>query len=306
MRGDDLQGLGKIGVRFSELVDALSNGPEGPRSAEEYLMLADSVRDALDRRRGSIGGDAPVFVADTFSRESVVHRGERHEIWQLRHRDLATMHAIKTLSDGCRDDPVARELLLREGRIGIRLQHPGLVSARTVLRLADGRPGLLMDWKGESLAHVAKSGLLSTPDILAAVSAALAVLAYLHDRDVVHCDVAPGNLLRSEDEPGRWMLADFGIALERGESHASLDIRRAGTPEFVAPEQRAGEPVRPASDIYAVGRLMQYLLAHCAGKQAMAERLQSVAAEFCREAPHERPGDARAAAAIFTEATGRR
>jgi RNA polymerase sigma-B factor len=94
-----------------------------------------------------------------------------------------------------------------------------------------------------------------------ALGAALArVLAAVHARGIVHCDVKPSNLLvRGRDV----RLIDFGIARRIGERCGEADTVQSGTVQFsrgrAAPEQLRTEPATPAVDVFAWGCLLAVL-----------------------------------------------
>jgi serine/threonine protein kinase len=73
---------------------------------------------------------------------------------------------------------------------------------------------------------------------------------------VVHCDVKPGNVMM--DRGGGIFLTDFGIARHAESSNTTVGV--AGTPVYMAPEQIRGEPVSPATDIYALGVVLFEML----------------------------------------------
>jgi serine/threonine-protein kinase len=84
-------------------------------------------------------------------------------------------------------------------------------------------------------------------------------VGYAHRANLVHCDVKPQNVLVTRDD--RIKVADFGIA--RAMSEASQQIQEDemwGTPQYFSPEQAAGEPPSPASDVYAIGIIMFEML----------------------------------------------
>src|SRR5207237_3269043 len=76
-------------------------------------------------------------------------------------------------------------------------------------------------------------------------------LAAAHGQGVVHRDVKPGNILL-ERATGRAMVTDFGIArvADGGETAVGELL---GTPEYMSPEQAAGQDVDARSDVYSLG-----------------------------------------------------
>ncbi|HEU0108486.1 MAG TPA: serine/threonine-protein kinase, partial [Vicinamibacteria bacterium] len=76
-------------------------------------------------------------------------------------------------------------------------------------------------------------------------------LAAAHERGVLHRDLKPSNVMI--DGRGRARLTDFGLAITTGEPSGGVI---AGTPAYMAPEQRAGEPVTVRSDLYALGLVL--------------------------------------------------
>jgi serine/threonine protein kinase len=79
----------------------------------------------------------------------------------------------------------------------------------------------------------------------------------LHEFGQVHRDVKPSNVLVTRDH--RVVLLDFGLATAEGVAQgASAEV--AGTPQYMAPEQRHGGTPSRASDLYAVGVMLYQAL----------------------------------------------
>lgn len=79
----------------------------------------------------------------------------------------------------------------------------------------------------------------------------LPVLQFIHDRQVIHRDIKPDNIIRRNHD-GQLMLIDFGVARPYTQTAMLGGATIIGTPEFMAPEQNRGQAL-PASDIYSLG-----------------------------------------------------
>jgi serine/threonine protein kinase len=79
----------------------------------------------------------------------------------------------------------------------------------------------------------------------------LPVLQFIHDRNVIHRDIKPDNILQRRAD-GKFILIDFGIARTLTETAMLGGATVIGTPGFMAPEQMRGK-VLPASDLYSLG-----------------------------------------------------
>jgi hypothetical protein len=109
--------------------------------------------------------------------------------------------------------------------------------------------------EGPDLATVVRErGPLSGGDLEALAAGVAVALQAIHSAGVVHRDLKPSNVVLSPTGP---RVIDFGIArLAEPETVPSQTL--LGTPAFMAPEQVRGEPVTPASDVFAWGGLVTY------------------------------------------------
>ena len=136
------------------------------------------------------------------------------------------------------------EDLRTEARIIARLEHSGIVPIHDVGVLVDGRVFYSMQLvKGSRLdawaqaAHVLSERLRLFARICEPV-------AFAHANGVVHRDLKPENVMIGE--LGEVLVMDWGVA-------------GVGTPGYMAPEQERGEDARPATDVYALGKLLAFL-----------------------------------------------
>lgn len=295
MSDDVDSGLDEISKRFSALWKALLHDGPQMRKVEDRAILLDRVRDALDRGESRLTAGSTNIIANTFTLEEIVRDGAVTQVFRARHRDLGTWHAIKMLRPDQAHDPIARRLLLREAEVGLSLRHPQILATHTLLRLADGRPALVLEWCGTSLADYLTQRRLSVGEITGIMISVLSGLAAIHERSMVHCDLSPSNLLCEGSDFLSLKIADFGIAMEAGQRHGELDLVFAGQAAFAAPEQIAGEPVDSRTDLHAVGRLLLLLLSHCGSPIDATERLHAFGAELSARNPEDRPKNAKAA-----------
>jgi serine/threonine protein kinase len=154
---------------------------------------------------------------------------------------------LKVVSMSVGRNPTIIENFEREIKILNTLDHPCIVPILDDGVHVDGRPYYVMSFfRGGHLAKSSRSLPLSTRnDILLQVADGL---NYLHDNGVVHADVKPRNILL--DEFNNAFLSDFGIARRIDEQE---DIQPfSGTVDYAPPEQRRGERIGPAADVYAL------------------------------------------------------
>jgi tetratricopeptide (TPR) repeat protein len=156
--------------------------------------------------------------------------------------------------------------LFREGRFLIELAHPhilpiyhdGIRDDLLYLVMPYVPDGSLADAiQGRS--HLQLQLPLALDRVLDYIEQVAEGLHYVHDRQVIHRDVKPGNVLIQVQPDGRWwlLLADFGIA--RRLDTTTQEAHWHGTVAYMAPEQFRGQ-VSPATDQYALGVLAFQLL----------------------------------------------
>jgi serine/threonine-protein kinase len=179
-------------------------------------------------------------------------------------RRLERQVAVKLLAEHLADDSQFISRFRREALAAARLVHPNIVQVFDFgLDEASGRHFIVMEYiRGRSGAEILREETrLGVADTLELVDGACRGLAHAHRMGVIHRDVKPGNILRSDD--GAVKLADFGIAKAMGAQTSQITQAGSvlGTAAYLAPEQAAGGEIGPAADIYGLGVVTYQLLA---------------------------------------------
>ncbi len=154
-----------------------------------------------------------------------------------------------------------RARFLREAKTAASIAHPNVVTVHDYGVDAElDLDFLVMELlAGEDLGARLAGGWRPAPEELAGILAQAADgLAAGHARGVVHRDVKPGNLfVTGSGASVRVKVLDFGIAQPSAGGSTLTHLTGGGgnprTPGFAAPEQEAGGPTTPATDVYALG-----------------------------------------------------
>ncbi|MFE3448408.1 WD40 repeat domain-containing serine/threonine protein kinase [Nonomuraea sp. NPDC059194] len=162
--------------------------------------------------------------------------------------------AVKILHARLLGDQHAKRRFLQEGATAARV---AAFSTAKVIEtgLVAGRPYIVSEYvEGPSLQElVTRQGPRSDSAVERLAVGTAAALAAIHRAGIVHRDFKPSNVLIGLDGP---RVIDFGIAkaVDAGTTASSV----VGTPGYMSPEQIAGEPAGPASDMFAWATTMAF------------------------------------------------
>jgi serine/threonine protein kinase len=191
------------------------------------------------------------IIAGRYRLASLLGRGGMGEVYRADDLTLDQTVALKFLPAGIADNGERLAQFHAELRIARQVSH------KNVCRLYDlgeheGRRFLTMEYvDGEDLATLLRRiGRLPQDKAVDIARQLCAGIAAAHERGVLHRDLKPANVMI--DGEGNVRITDFGLAVAAGDVTAS----RAGTPQYMAPEQLNGGAATVRSDIYALGLVL--------------------------------------------------
>jgi serine/threonine-protein kinase len=226
----------------------------GKRSEAAHCPLdGGPIADAPDPWPGRVIGERNV--------EALLGVGGMGRVYRV--RQGAASLALKLLNAELAADKGSVDRFRREARACMRVHSSHVVAVRDLGELPPGIPYLTM----ELIDGVPLSGLLAGGRRLTAPSVAMlgsqlaAGLAAAHAEQVLHRDLKPDNvLIAKEPDADIAKIVDFGLSKivgELGHEDEQTTIGRVfGTPGYISPEQAAGQPAGPRSDVYSLGVLL--------------------------------------------------
>jgi serine/threonine protein kinase len=189
----------------------------------------------------------------------------------VEHIKLETLRALKIIAPALSQDPGWRQRFSREAKALAQLSHPNIVAVHDHAVLPKGDAYIEMEYvRGQSLDKRLQPGVPMDFTLVDHLLGQLCdALQYAHDREIVHRDIKPQNLMVQDGQvPGQEVLKvlDFGIAKILNTSDPSDYVTAVGeslgTPHYMSPEQIKGDlgAVGSKSDIYSVGVILYQLL----------------------------------------------
>lgn len=215
-----------------------------------------------------------------------VGRGGMGSVYLAVDRSLRRPVALKQLDDAYATNMSQVANFLREARVTAQIDHPNLVPVYDVgvrdghriyftMKLVEGED-LAVRVRSKPLEERSQTELLDQIDAVVRICGAVAAA---HDFGYAHCDIKPHNIMLGRY--GAAYLMDWGLAqplARKPVAHSSAyreaqqvsgrepkwireaDIFTGGTPAFMAPEQARDAPITPATDVFAIGSVLYFIL----------------------------------------------
>jgi len=196
----------------------------------------------------------------------LIARGGMGEVYRADDLKLGQPVALKFLPEVVQRDETRLDRFLNEVRVALKVSHPNVCRVHDIGEV-DGQHYLSMEYvDGEDLASLLRRiGRLPRDKAVQIARQLCMGLAAAHEQNILHRDLKPANVMI--DGRGRAKITDFGLASLAGTVEGA-EIR-TGTPQYMAPEQRAGEEVTVRSDLYSLGLVLYELFT---GKRAFEAR----------------------------------
>lgn len=194
------------------------------------------------------GGFGITYLAEhTQSHEQVVIKENLPTFYAYRDKDTLQIYALNDDSSAANYAHTLQRFV-EEARTLARLKHPNIVSVHEAFE-ALGTAYYVMPYIEAKELHKAAPAKPNEAWLLPILKSVLGALNYLHEQNLLHRDLKPGNILVQED--GTPILIDFGTARALQTEHSATMV---GTPGYTPLEQITPHGKRgPWTDIYALG-----------------------------------------------------
>ena len=209
-----------------------------------------------------------------FERGEEIGAGGQARLYRGFDLNLRRTAAVKSLREEHGKHPELREKFVSEAMITAQLDHPAIVPVYSIhrdkdnnlhlaMKLVHGRP--FQKYLAELVRHYDRDGF-SPQEEKRSLDYRLEVfltvcdaLEYAHNRNIMHCDLKPENIMIGEYHEA--YLMDWGLAQRIDDPEFDPANWKAptvitGTPRFLSPEAVRGEHCDKSADIYAMGLIL--------------------------------------------------
>ena len=194
-----------------------------------------------------------VIVGDRYEIVSKVGSGGMADVYKAKDHKLNRFVAMKVMKPEFSSDTNFISKFQREAQAAAGLAHPNVVNVFDVGE-DQGVNYIVMELvEGITLKeYISKKGKLTVKEATSIAIQVAMGLEAAHNRNIVHRDIKPQNIIISTD--GKVKVTDFGIA--RAASSNTISTNAMGSVHYSSPEQVRGGYSDYKSDIYSLGITM--------------------------------------------------
>ncbi len=243
------------------------SGKAAPKLAAARAAMLDCPAMPLDLEFAARPDPLVGLTLDRYRVLEKIGEGGMGAVYAVEHVLLQKRMAMKLLRADLsrKQDLVAR--FQNEAIAASRIGQENIVAVTDFGRTPDGLVYFVMEeLHGESLGRVIHGeGRIPVPRTVDIAAQLCRALQAAHAAGIIHRDLKPDNviLVEKDGRPDFVKVLDFGISKVGGAAGGERITQVGtivGTPEYMAPEQAAGKPVDPRSDVYSLGVLLFEML----------------------------------------------
>ncbi|XP_033761336.1 serine/threonine-protein kinase 17A-like [Pecten maximus] len=202
-------------------------------------------------------------LADKYDVQGEIGRGKFAVVKRCVNKENGDVVAAKCIRKRRRGKSCREEILREVVMLEMALEHPRLVDLKEVFE-TQSELILITEYcsGGELFTECVIEESFSEKDVVCMMVQILEGLVYLHEKNIVHLDLKPQNILLTKPFPhGTIKLCDLGFACLVNTGEDIRDI--IGTPDYVAPEVLSYEPLGLYTDMWSLGVLTYVMLTAC-------------------------------------------
>lgn len=211
-----------------------------------------------------LAGKYKGFFLDKYKLLGHLGTGGMSSVYLAESKNTRKKRAIKVLPKKKVSDKSYLDRFYREGKAAASLNHPNIVRVYDINNAGDTHYMVMEYVQGADLYETVRDhGQLSIEDAVDAIYQSAEGLLHAHKKGMVHRDVKPANLLKTET--GSIKILDLGLALFNTEGEESLTVlyneKVMGTADYLSPEQAVNShEVDHRADIYSLGCTLYFLV----------------------------------------------